>query len=176
MYWKQWLQTLLSLTILLGLLEMLLPSGGLAKFSKLVLGLTLMLAILQPIILILSPDTPLLEFTQLQQSSQPDFQVLADNLRSAAAWPFLEQDGSTMLAELEEALRQSPDIREIEISVQRRGQKSAVVQVLIEPFDAATALRVKQAISAMLNLPTGDIQVLRLTDEGGDPWANYGID
>ena len=44
MYWKQWLQTLLTLAVLLGILEMLLPSGELAKYSKLVLGLALMLA------------------------------------------------------------------------------------------------------------------------------------
>ena len=38
MYWKQWLLTLLSLVVLLGVSELLLPPGELARYAKLVLG------------------------------------------------------------------------------------------------------------------------------------------
>ncbi len=49
MDWKGWLRTVLGISVLLGIADMLLPKGGTAKFCKLVLGLTLMLAVLQPI-------------------------------------------------------------------------------------------------------------------------------
>ena len=45
MYWKQWLQTLLTLAVLLGILKCSFLRE-LAKYSKLVLGLALMLAVL----------------------------------------------------------------------------------------------------------------------------------
>ena len=55
MYWKQWLQTLLSLVVLLGVSELRSPWGS-CRFAKLVLGLCLMLAVLQPLVLLVNQD------------------------------------------------------------------------------------------------------------------------
>ena len=84
MYWKEWLQTLLSLVILVGVAEMLLPSGRLAKFSQLVLGLALMLAVLQPLTLLFNADlnSPDL-FGPSALWSVPDLEELAAEIRLA---------------------------------------------------------------------------------------------
>ena len=54
MNWREWLRTLLGLSVLLGLAEMLLPQGNMAKFSKLVFGLVLILAVLEPVVNLVS--------------------------------------------------------------------------------------------------------------------------
>ena len=81
MYWKQWLQTLLSLVVLLGLLELLLPSGELAKYSKLVLGLSLMLAVLQPITLLFNEEFLGVDLAWLKETENiPDVHRLAERI------------------------------------------------------------------------------------------------
>jgi stage III sporulation protein AF len=69
MYWREWLQSLLGLVVLLGVLEMLLPSGELAKYSKLVLGLALMLAFLQPLTILLNQDVRDLDLSWISEGS-----------------------------------------------------------------------------------------------------------
>lgn len=54
--WRGWIQTLIALVVVLGFLEMLLPDTSIKKFSKLVFGLVLMLAVLQPIMAIVFWD------------------------------------------------------------------------------------------------------------------------
>ncbi|HBN95175.1 MAG TPA: hypothetical protein DDZ66_02655, partial [Firmicutes bacterium] len=105
MYWREWLQTLLSLVILLGIVEMLLPSGELAKYSKLVLGLALMLAILQPLTILLNQDLQNMDLTWISTiSSEPQVQVLAERVQLAATTPFLKQDEVTFATQIETVL------------------------------------------------------------------------
>lgn len=75
MYWRQWLQTLFSLAVLLAVLELLLPSGELAKFARLVLGLSLMLAVLEPVVLLVNEEMLGVDLTWLQGGEDaPDVQ------------------------------------------------------------------------------------------------------
>ena len=54
---RSWLKTVTGLVIILGVLETLLPdAGGVKGFAKLVFGLALMAAILQPVLALVSLD------------------------------------------------------------------------------------------------------------------------
>lgn len=164
MYWKQWLKSLLSLVILLGILEMLLPFGELAKFAKLVLGLVLMLAVLQPLSLLLNQDIAVLDLTWDFQREDPEVQVLADRIRWVATEPFLEQNEAALATQLEAALLGLEVVQEAKVHVQNQGQRTALIEVQLVPYNANTKLQVEQFISTMLNLPANKIQVRAWSD------------
>lgn len=175
MYWKQWLQTLLSLVILFGILELLLPSGDLAKFARFVIGLALMLAVLQPIILIINQDAPVLSLNWLNPLAEPELEIIGDRVRLAAAAPFLD-NGGELLGQTEQALLQLTGVKEVKVSRLAGGQAGALVQVKVDPFEASTNHLVEQTVSSLLNLPVKAIQIRPLVNEGGDLWVNYGAD
>lgn len=52
--WQEWLRLLITLVIIIGFFEMLLPANDLKKLAKLVAGLVLMLAVLQPVLAIVN--------------------------------------------------------------------------------------------------------------------------
>lgn len=54
--WREWIRTITGLVIMVGFLQMLLPENSMRSVAKLVMGLVLMLAILQPILSIIYWD------------------------------------------------------------------------------------------------------------------------
>lgn len=52
--WRSWLRMLIGLVLVIGLFDMLLPETDLKKLAKLVMGLVIMLAVLQPITALLN--------------------------------------------------------------------------------------------------------------------------
>lgn len=160
MYWREWLQTLLSLVILLGILEMLLPSGELAKFSKLVLGLALMLAVLQPLTLLLDGDLGTLDLSWMSTSSQqPEIQTLAERIQLAAAGPLLKRDEAVWATQIEDVLLNLVEIREVKVQIENEGSSNARVQVLLRPCERDTATRARQIVASLLNVAEGQISV-----------------
>lgn len=164
MYWKQWLKSLLSLVILLGVLEVLLPSGGLAKFSKLVLGLALMLAILQPLTLLLNQDVAHLDLSWFLQNGGSDVAVSANRVRWAAVKPFFEQDREDLTNQLEDVLLGLADVQETKIYFHSQSSSGGIIEVYLKPFNTPTKLQVEQIISTMLNLPVSQIKVQAWVD------------
>ncbi len=162
MYWREWLQTLLSLVILLGIVEMLLPSGELAKYSKLVLGLALMLAILQPLTILLNQDLQNMDLTWISTiSSEPQVQVLAERVQLAATTPFLKQDEVTFATQIETVLLGLEYVENVKVHIESTGQSDALIHIFLQPFGESRKKTVGEIVASMLHVPVNQISVER---------------
>lgn len=165
MYWKQWLQTLLSLVILLGILEILLPPGDLGKFSRLVLGLVLMLAVLQPLTIFLNQDVRDLDLSWISGSpSNLDVQTQGEKVQIAATTPFLKQDEGALTTQLEDVLRGLDYIDDVKVQVQGGKQGKVLLQIFLQPFVTSSAEAVRDIAASLLNVPVSQISVERWTE------------
>lgn len=166
MYWRQWLQTLLSLAILLGILEMLLPSGELAKYAKLVLGLALMLAVLEPVTILLNLDIQSIDLSwQDGLSSEPDVEALAARVKLAAAAPFLMEEKVHLSAQLEGVLSGLEGVNAVWVEVSSAEEKSALISIFLDPFEADLAGSIGQIAASLLHVPVNQISVQRWADK-----------
>ncbi len=162
MYWRQWLQTLLCLVILLGVVEMLLPSGELAKFSKLVLGLALMLALLQPLTILLNEDIQNLDLTWISEiAAEPQVQVLAERVQLAATMPFLKEDETALATQIEAVLLSLDYVEDVKVQIESTGQQGTIVHVFLQPFAMTSTEPVGNLVASMLNIPENQIAVKR---------------
>ena len=118
MFWREWLTTLLGLTILLAIVEMILPPGDIGKFSRLVLGLVVLLAVLQPLItfLKLNPEIPSIS-TWVPAQIEQDALVLAEEMRLAGAKPLLEADSGGHIRQLEALLLTMDQIEDVQVEI-----------------------------------------------------------
>ncbi|HBG01564.1 MAG TPA: hypothetical protein DDW87_08340 [Firmicutes bacterium] len=162
MYWKEWLQTLLSLVVLLGIVEMLLPSGELAKFSQLVLGLALLLAVLQPLTLMLNGDLQGVDLSWISgMSREPQVQVLAERIQLAAATPFLQQDEGALATQIEKVLLSLEQIEDVQVEIDSSKNNHPLVTVSVKPFAADLVEVVQQVVASMINVPVNEVLVKR---------------
>lgn len=160
MYWKEWLQSLLSLVILLGILEMILPPGDLAKFSRLVFGLVLMLAILQPLTIILDQGVPSVDLTLSDAHSRaPEIEELSESIQLAATTPFLQQNKEAVVSELEDLLLNLEYIDNVRVEIRGAGQYGALIQVFFEPFATRTARSIGDVVGSVLNVSVSQVSV-----------------
>ncbi|MDI9484546.1 MAG: stage III sporulation protein AF [Bacillota bacterium] len=162
MYWKQWLQTLLTLAVLLGILEMLLPSGELAKYSKLVLGLALMLAVLEPVSILLNQDLTSFEISwQGSSTPEPNVNALASRVKLAAAAPFVSLDENSLEGQIEDALLGLDYVEAVRVEISDAGKNGALIHVFLQPFEAESAEQVGQIVASLLHFPSEQISVQR---------------
>ncbi len=165
MYWKQWLQTLLSLVILLAILEMLLPSGELGKYSRLVLGLVLMLAVLQPLAIFLNQDIRDVDLSWISGGPpDPSVQIRGEQVQLAATTPFLQQDTGVLATQLEDVLRSLDYVHEVKVKVKGSERGSTLLQVFLQPFETSSAETVSHIVASLLNIPVKQVSVERWTE------------
>ncbi len=162
MNWKDWLRTLLGVSVLLGIAEMLLPPGSMAKFSRLVLGLTLMLAVLQPIgnLFSLNPVKADLYWTP-GGISELEISSNAARVRLAGARSALRADDGILVAQVESLLLSETEITEVKIKV-GTGYSGTAASVLIEPFNLRLKGQVQNMVSGILDLQAEQIDVREL--------------
>lgn len=168
MYWKEWLKMLLGLTTLLGVVELLLPPGDIAKFSKLVLGLVLMLAMLQPLTIIFSNGLENIDLTWLEQN-YPKMDLLdkVERIQVAAAKPFLEVENENSIVQIESLLLTLESIEDVEVHVRDEG----FVAIKIKPFRMELANRVTRIVEGTLGIPANRIEVVEeWSEQGGISW------
>lgn len=160
MYWRQWLQTLLALVILLCVLEILLPPGELGKFSKLVLGLAIMLAVLQPLAILLNTEVLVLDYAWDQTLwREPDVEGLAERVRLAATTPFLKDREEQVAKEIEDLLLRQLDLVRVRVGFETA--RDLVVQITIDPYSPVQAQTIRDLAGSILNLPRERIVVKR---------------
>lgn len=164
-YWQEWLKSVLALLVLLGILEMLLPPGELAKFSKLVLGFSLMLAFLQPITILLQqdfvpPDLPVFQTSFLEQ----EIEERATRVMWAVTKSFWPEGVEQKEEELEHLLSQVKQVEKINVEiVETRGRLEQVL-VLLEPLERDLEEQVQHVVSAALNVDFNRIKVAKWPD------------
>jgi stage III sporulation protein AF len=160
MYWKEWLQSLLGLVILLGILEMILPAGELAKFSRLVFGLVLMLAVLQPLIIILDQG---LQTWDLAWGSEPlrepEVQRLAESVQLAATRPFLTNNQEAVASQIEGMLLGLDYVDDAMVQIRVAGQRDVLVDVWMRPFAVGSGRSVGELVGSVLHIPVTQVLV-----------------
>lgn len=160
MFWREWLKTLLGLTVLLGIVEMLLPPGDVARFSKLVLGLAVMLAVLQPLTTFLSlnpeiaPSSP-----RIPSPPEQDLLVLADEIRWAGAKSLLESGGDSLIRQMEALLLTIEQIEEVQVEIQGSSLDRQMVVVRINPTTPSLEGRVRKIVGGILNLGEHQVRI-----------------
>lgn len=165
MYWKEWLQTLLGLVVLLGILEMLLPPGDLAKFSKLVLGLVLMLAVLQPLTILLNRGLENPDLSWLNASApEPQIQALAERLQKAAVSPFVHEEDGGVARQIEGMLLTIEQIQDVKVQIQSPERGESIILVWLQPFELSIENRVRRIVAAILNVAEQQIRVEKWPD------------
>ncbi len=104
--WQQWLRTITALVIIIGFFEMLLPENDLKQLAKLIMGLVLMLAILQPILALVNwnwnPQYFLVE--EITIGGQRDWASEAQRIQTAGARPVLQAVEGSATKQLESLL------------------------------------------------------------------------
>lgn len=157
--WREWIKTLLALTLILGALDILLPRGEIGKFAKFTIGLALMLAVLQPLTALLTPQMDLDAFLLHQPQVAHDFLFQGERLKSVAAKPFLEQQTHLQIQRLQEAIVDSTEVAEIEIEILTDNVYQPIATVKIQPFNSTNERRVKQIFKDSLGFAEQQIVV-----------------
>lgn len=163
MDWRDWLRTVLSVSVLLGIAEMLLPPGNMAKFSKLVLGLVLMLAILQPISNLLNPNvlTAGLHWLDDVGLAEPNVNPTAAKMQLAGVESILGASGRGLAEQIEDLLLAETALTNTRVEVGLRfGNKVAIV--MIEPYNQQLCTEVKNIVGAILSFDPEQIDVQEL--------------
>lgn len=152
-FWKEWLQTLLALAVLIGLAEMLLPPGDLGRFSKLVLGLVLMLAVLQPLLLLFDRGWEGLELGwQENFPGEPAWQALAARIQAAGEEPFLQDVDQGLARKIESLLLTLNEVEEARVSVESASGGIRRVLVGLDTSDGQVKNKVRKIVAGFLNL------------------------
>lgn len=154
MYWREWFQGLLALIVILGVAELLLPSGELAKFAKLVLGFALMMAFLQPLAILFNQNFELLGGDWLPLQAEVDLGYRAEKLRFAAALPFMQNPTA-----LEAMLQSMDQIQSVQVEVGATSMGTPQLIIWISPFEKQLKEKVSQVVSTVLNLERSQIIV-----------------
>lgn len=154
MAWRQWLQALLALVVLSGLAELLLPSGGINKFAKLVLGLVIMLAVFQPLMLIIEPNWEKAVF------NWPDFEdhdekwsALAGRVQTAGVRPFLQNGDPACAAQIEILLLTLDQVSEVQVSLEFSLTGIEAVTVQIDTENQQIRDKARKITAGYLNIP-----------------------
>jgi len=159
MYWKQWLKMLLGLTTVMGILELLLPEGNLSKFSRLVLGLVLMLAILQPFTILFDLNPEKYTMTILDQKyPQTRLAEDSDQLRTVAMQPFLKNEKFNASKKIEGLLLTLEAIEDIEVII----NEDAHILIKLKPLTSEIENRVMAIVERSLNISSSQISIVEM--------------
>ena len=163
MFWKEWLQILLALAILAGVGELLLPSGDLGRFSRLVLGLVLMLAVLQPLLFVLDRSW---EGIELGWQKNPDWerewQNLAAKIQAAGESPFLRNADQGATKQLETLLLTLEQVTEVVVGIEMASAKINGVTVQLDSSDDGIKSKARKIAASFLNVREDLISVQEL--------------
>lgn len=160
MYWKQWLQTLITLVVLLGMVELLLPGGELAKFARLVLGLSLLLALLQPVMLLLEPGLLGADLSWLPvEPFVPEVEERAQRLQWAATKALWAGTDQKLKQHLEGILAGLDGVQRVRVQLPPEWSGEAV-QIFLDPWESGLRQEARELVASLLNLPLQRIAVL----------------
>ncbi len=105
--WQSWLRLLIGLVLIIGLFDMLLPENDLKKLAKLVMGLVIMFAILQPINALLNfgwNGANILSVTRPVSNLNQDWAQAGNRIYNAGTKPVLQPIATLINHQLEALL------------------------------------------------------------------------
>ncbi len=161
-----WLKGITALVIILGFLETILPeSPGIRGTAKLVFGLVLMAAILQPILSLVNIDWAASLSLENAASSfsrgtsiQGDWEAVAARLQAKGAAPVLRAVDESAARQLEALLLTIQGVEQVEISLSTDQGAVEAVDVRVRGQNI-TGDRIQRIVSQYLDLPEEHITV-----------------
>ena len=167
--WKEWLKTITALVIVLGVLETILPDNELRKFAKLVLGLVLMTAVLQPLLTVVYLNWDLGDWeAEIERGSNEAWQGIASRLETKGSEPVFRSLDQSLVHQVEAIVLGMYDVEQVEVQLKKTGSELVEVVVSVDSPDGATLEKVKRVVAHYLNMDEETITVIRR-----EPWLMY---
>jgi len=164
---QDWIRTITALVIIIGFFEMLLPDDEMRKFTKLVMGLVIMLAVLQPVIALMNMtwDFSLHLQPALTSEEQPSWEERGNELHNIGSEPVLAVIEESASRHIETILLLLNGVEKVNVSIASRGDQitKITVQVLtsIQERSALDQLRARigEAISHYFSVSANLVSV-----------------
>ncbi|NLJ75228.1 MAG: stage III sporulation protein AF [Firmicutes bacterium] len=167
--WKEWLKTITALVIVLGVLETILPDNELRKFAKLVLGLVLMTAVLQPLLTVVYLNWDLGDWeAEIERGSNEAWQGIASRLETKGSEPVFRSLDQSLVHQVEAIVLGMYDVEQVEVQLKKTGSELVEVVVSVDSPDGAILEKVKRVVAHYLNMDEETITVIRR-----EPWLMY---
>src|SRR5690554_3929225 len=156
---RSWLKTITTLVVILGFLETILPeSGGVKGFAKLVFGLVLMAAILQPILSLVNLEWALALSPGISDSSQTDWLATAERLQTRGAQPVLAAVDESAAGQLEALVLTVQGVEEADVVIQASMGQIETVRVEVRG-DESVGSRVQKIAAQYLGISPNQVDV-----------------
>ena len=128
--WRIWLRMLIGLVLVIGLFDMLLPDTDLKKIAKLVMGLAIMLAVLQPITAFLNVgwDESYISFETTLNDEQIDWVKAGEMIYNAGSKPVLQLVTSQADKQMEALLIANTMVADAKVTTQM-GENGTITKV-----------------------------------------------
>ena len=171
-FWKDWLKTLTTLVILMVILETILPENELRKFAKLVLGLVLMTAVLQPILALVYLNWDMGDWVvDWETDGNEAWQEVAVRLQSKGSEPVLRSLDQSVVHQVEALVFGIHNVEHVEVHVKNTDGKLGEIVVIVESPDEAVLKKIKRVVAHYLNVDEEKFTVIRR-----EPWQTYSTD
>ncbi|KLU40365.1 MAG: hypothetical protein AA931_01795 [Peptococcaceae bacterium 1109] len=161
---RSWLKTVTGLVIILGVLETLLPdAGGVKGFAKLVFGLALMAAILQPVLALVSLDWAVVAPPETGVG-QDNWLATAERLQAKGAAPLLAAVEDSAARQLQSLLLTVDGVEEALVELTPGSGQMEEATVVVQG-SGEIAPRIRRIAAYYLDIPESKVKV-RITSKG----------
>jgi stage III sporulation protein AF len=169
-YLTEWITTIILFILLATVVDMLLPSSSMQKYTKLVIGLLLIVVILTPILKLLSTDMDELFAKMMthpsyfsEKNTENLIEMKKKEIQASHAAYILEQMEISMLEDVEEELREQYGltVKEVNLVVKNQNQLNTVpteedlemVVIVLEEGTEETAISVVKPVQIDTSRP-----------------------
>ena len=161
-FWKDWLKTLTALVILMVILETILPENELRKFAKLVLGLVLMTAVLQPILAVVYLNWDLGDWVVDGETVTGEaWQETAARLQSKGSEPVFRLLDQSLIHQVEAIVLGIHDVEHVKVQIVNTNGQLGEIVVNVDSRDEAVLMKIKRVVAHYLNMDEERITVIR---------------
>jgi|GEM_PF-5052440 len=155
---RSWLKTVTAVVIILGVAENLLPEQNSVKgVAKLVFGLTLMAAVLQPVLALFSLSWEAIAVPQAHEEEAAWLET-AGRLQSAGAAPLLAAAGEGTARQLQSLLLTVDGVDEVDVTVSPRPDGSMQAHITLQG-DLGLEPKVRRIAAHYLGISEGLVTV-----------------
>jgi stage III sporulation protein AF len=169
-YLTEWITTIILFILLATVVDMLLPSSSMQKYTKLVIGLLLIVVILTPILKLLSTDMDELFAKMMthpsyfsEKNTENLIEMKKKEIQASHSAYILEQMEISMLEDVEEELREQYGltVKEVNLVVKNQNQLNTVpteedlemVVIVLEEGTEETAISVVKPVQIDTSRP-----------------------
>lgn len=136
--WHSWISSLIGLILIIGFFDMLLPDNNMKKMAKLVIGLVILIAVIEPILAVLNFNWSNPSWVQVGTTLEFEvWQSAGTDLYHAGSKPVLQTVAKNAEHQVEALLIVNDAIGDARITISLN--EAGAVTKVIAKIDAATA-------------------------------------